>query len=206
MTPRVFAMTIASLRMVTFALLGALCVLSICRAQPAGAKADAAARPNILVIVASNLRWDETGYAGHPFVRTPNLDRLAREGAQFESAFTTTPDAAASFNGVAHGTPRHGRSSAVTNRAPNAARRWLPHLLRRTLAARQPKAGTGRVRFLGEHREAIIRSAASDESRNRNSKGSCNRCADHPDAPISRAKELGAVLRRPLATGVAGRR
>jgi arylsulfatase A-like enzyme len=111
MTPRVFAMTIASLRMVTFALLGALCVLSICRAQPAGAKADAAARPNILVIVASNLRWDETGYAGHPFVRTPNLDRLAREGAQFESAFTTTPDAAASFNGLLTG--RHATAEVA---------------------------------------------------------------------------------------------
>ncbi len=48
-------------------------------------------RPNIIVILVDDLRWDEIGCAGHPFVRTANIDRIAREGARFRNAFCTTP-------------------------------------------------------------------------------------------------------------------
>ncbi len=47
--------------------------------------------PNIVVILVDDLRWDDIGCAGHPFVRTPNIDRIAREGARFRNAFCTTP-------------------------------------------------------------------------------------------------------------------
>lgn len=47
--------------------------------------------PNIVVIVVDDLRWDDIGVAGHPFVETPAIDRLAREGARFQNAFATTP-------------------------------------------------------------------------------------------------------------------
>lgn len=46
--------------------------------------------PNIIVILSDNQRWDFMGCAGHPFVRTPNMDRLAREGVLFSNAFVTT--------------------------------------------------------------------------------------------------------------------
>ncbi|MFM9031522.1 MAG: sulfatase-like hydrolase/transferase, partial [Opitutaceae bacterium] len=42
-------------------------------------------RPNILLIVVDDLRFDDFGAAGHPFARTPHLDRVAREGAQFRN-------------------------------------------------------------------------------------------------------------------------
>jgi len=48
-------------------------------------------RPNIVFILVDDLRWDELGCAGHPFVKTPNIDRLAGEGAIFRNAFLTTP-------------------------------------------------------------------------------------------------------------------
>jgi N-acetylglucosamine-6-sulfatase len=51
----------------------------------------APARPNVILVVVDDLRWDDIGAAGHPFVRTPNIDRLAREGARFVNAFATTP-------------------------------------------------------------------------------------------------------------------
>jgi len=50
-----------------------------------------ASRPNIVFVLVDDLRWDELGCAGHPFVNTPNIDRLAREGAMFRNAFVTTP-------------------------------------------------------------------------------------------------------------------
>ena len=37
------------------------------------------------------MRWDEMAVAGHPFIETPNMDRLAREGMRFTDAFATTP-------------------------------------------------------------------------------------------------------------------
>ena len=49
------------------------------------------ARPNIVFILIDDLRWDELGIAGHPFIKTPNIDRIAKEGAMFRNAFMTTP-------------------------------------------------------------------------------------------------------------------
>lgn len=48
-------------------------------------------RPNIVVIVVDDLRWDELGVSGHPYLETPNIDRLASEGAWFTSAFHSVP-------------------------------------------------------------------------------------------------------------------
>jgi N-acetylglucosamine-6-sulfatase len=42
-------------------------------------------------VLVDDMRWDEVRAAGHPFVETPNMDRLAREGARFLNAFATTP-------------------------------------------------------------------------------------------------------------------
>jgi len=53
--------------------------------------APGADRPNVVLILVDDLRWDEIGAAGHPFARTPNIDRIAREGAYFRNAFVTTP-------------------------------------------------------------------------------------------------------------------
>ena len=50
-----------------------------------------AAEPNVIVILVDDLRWDEIGVAGHPYVETPHIDRLATEGAYFRNAFTVAP-------------------------------------------------------------------------------------------------------------------
>ncbi len=56
----------------------------------AGAQEARKARPNVLVILSDDLRWDALGYAGNPHVKTPNIDRLAAEGVHFANAFCTT--------------------------------------------------------------------------------------------------------------------
>ena len=48
-------------------------------------------KPNVIAILVDDLRWDDIGVAGHPFVQTPAIDRLAREGSKFLNAFATTP-------------------------------------------------------------------------------------------------------------------
>ncbi len=47
--------------------------------------------PNILMIVVDQHRYDCTGASGNSLIHTPNLDRLAKEGASFHHAYTTLP-------------------------------------------------------------------------------------------------------------------
>ena len=67
-------------------------MLSLGACALAGAsRSHAVERPNIVFILMDDLRWDELGCMGHPFAKTPNIDRIAREGVTFRNAFVTTP-------------------------------------------------------------------------------------------------------------------
>jgi N-acetylglucosamine-6-sulfatase len=61
---------------------GALASPVITRSQQAGGRA----RPNIVFIISDDHRWDALGAAGNPKIKTPVLDRLAREGVYFHQA------------------------------------------------------------------------------------------------------------------------
>lgn len=78
-------------------------------ALSAGGSAPAQ-RPNVLFVLCDDLRWNAMGCAGHPALKTPNIDRLAAEGVRFENMFCTTslcsPSRASILSGqYAH---RHG--------------------------------------------------------------------------------------------------
>jgi arylsulfatase A-like enzyme len=84
--------------------------LILCCLPRAGAASDP--RPNVLVILTDDQRWDAVGVvqremgerALFPWFKTPNLDRLAAEGARFQNAFVTTslcsPSRASLLSGV----------------------------------------------------------------------------------------------------------
>lgn len=55
------------------------------------ARAAEARHPNIVYLLADQWRAQATGYAGDPNVRTPNLDRLAKEGLCFRNAVSVCP-------------------------------------------------------------------------------------------------------------------
>jgi len=82
--------------------------------------APAPDRPNIVLIVVDDLRFDDIGAAGHPFVKTPNIDRLAREGARFLNAFATTPLCSPSRASILTGLYAH-RHGIVDNTDRSAA-------------------------------------------------------------------------------------
>lgn len=46
-------------------------------------------RPNFLFFMSDDQRADSMGCAGNPILKTPNMDRLAREGVRFTNAFVT---------------------------------------------------------------------------------------------------------------------
>ena len=59
-----------------------------------GAALGAAAprpRPNVLLIISDQFHHASYGAAGHSVVKTPNLNRMAREGVRFENAVCVTP-------------------------------------------------------------------------------------------------------------------
>jgi len=47
-------------------------------------------RPNVVLILTDDQRWDGMSCAGHPFMKTPNMDRIANEGVRFANMFVTT--------------------------------------------------------------------------------------------------------------------
>jgi arylsulfatase A-like enzyme len=63
--------------------------------------------PNFVILIADDMNWDDNGPYGHPAIRTPNLDRLAREGMLFRNAFLTASSCSPS------------RSSIITGRYPH---------------------------------------------------------------------------------------
>ena len=46
---------------------------------------------NILIIMPDQLRADSLGCAGNKVIKTPNIDRIAREGVLFSNAYTVSP-------------------------------------------------------------------------------------------------------------------
>jgi N-acetylglucosamine-6-sulfatase len=83
-------------------------------------------RPNFLVILIDDLRFDEFGAGGHPYMKTPHVDRLAADGALFERAFHTTPICSPNRASIMTGqyASRHGiidnvARDAMSHRLPN---------------------------------------------------------------------------------------
>jgi len=58
---------------------------------PASAEAKPKAKINLLFIITDQQRFDTMSCAGAQVIKTPNLDRLAGEGAYFENAYTSCP-------------------------------------------------------------------------------------------------------------------
>ena len=65
---------------------------------------------NIVLIVADDLGWKDTGFMGSAYYETPNLDRLASEGMHFTNAYAAAANCAPSRACLMSGqnTPRHG--------------------------------------------------------------------------------------------------
>jgi|GEM_PF-1917664 len=60
-------------------------------AAVAAAAAPPAARPNIILVMADDQGWGDTGYNGHPVLQTPNLDAMARSGLRFDRFYSGAP-------------------------------------------------------------------------------------------------------------------
>ncbi len=64
-------------------------------------------RPNVVLVIADDLAWDDCGAFGNSQVKTPNIDKLARGGMRFDRAFVTASSCSPS------------RASLITGRYPH---------------------------------------------------------------------------------------
>lgn len=86
----------------------------------------AADRPNILFIFADDWGWGDLSCHGHPYVKTPNIDRLAKEGTDFHR-FT-----------VASGVCSPSRTAVMTGHFPSRYNidghfAWVPSNAKRNM-------------------------------------------------------------------------
>lgn len=108
-------------------LLSALLTFSIVGSLPA---AEAKRPPNVIFILTDDQGWGDAKFAGHPYLKTPNLDRLAREGTwlrQFYVAATVCSPSRAAFM-TSHYPARHQIHGHFSSHDQNAARSmpdWL---------------------------------------------------------------------------------
>ncbi|MFM8334938.1 MAG: sulfatase-like hydrolase/transferase [Opitutaceae bacterium] len=97
-----------------FALLG----LFSCSAASIAAAA-AGNRPNIVLMMADDQAWGETGYNGHPHVKTPVLDEMARTALRLDRFYAGSPVCSPTRASVMTG--RHANRSGAF--APNYSTR-----------------------------------------------------------------------------------
>jgi len=96
----------------------ALCSLLLTTLAPAAAPGDPAP-PNIVLIVSDDQAWTDYGFMGHGEIRTPHIDRLAREGVTFRRGYVPTalcrPSLSSMITGLyAHQTRITGNDPADT--------------------------------------------------------------------------------------------
>lgn len=115
--------------------------------------ADVVRRPNVLLITLDQFRADCLSCAGHPVVRTPNLDRLAADGVRFANHFSQaapcSPGRAALYTGtyqmnnrvVSNGTPLDSRFDNLALAARRAG--YAPALFGYTDQGIDPRLATG---------------------------------------------------------------
>ena len=65
-----------------------LILVALLFALPNMLKADQPPRPNIVLFLIDDLGWMDVGCNGSTYYQTPNIDRLAREGARFTDAYS----------------------------------------------------------------------------------------------------------------------
>ena len=96
--------------------------------QRAAAVPRPSTRPNIIFILTDDQRFDELGFL-NPEIRTPVLDRMAREGVHLKNAFVTTSLCSPSRASILTGRYMHDHRIVDNNAADERGLSFFPQLL-----------------------------------------------------------------------------
>ena len=86
--------------------------------------------PNIILIIADDVSWDDIGCYGNSVVRTPNLDRMAKEGIRFTNVFVTSSSCSPSRSSIITGRYPHNTGAAELHTPLPAHLTYFPELLK----------------------------------------------------------------------------
>ena len=161
----------------------------------------AARKPNVIFILTDDQGWNDARFAGHPYVRTPNLDKFADQGTwfrQFYVAATVCSPSRTAFM-TSHSPARHLVHGHFSDHASNAARSmpdWLDANVT-TLPDLLKTAGYATAHFgkwhLGNGDGAPGPAEYGfDESKTVNSNGP--QLGDESKEPYFRAKSTGLIV------------
>ena len=97
---------------------GLLLILVLCLSLPGASRpVHQAAPPNVIIIIADQMRGDALSILNHPNARTPNLDRMAQNGVLFTHYFTNNPVCVPSRMSMFSGQYPH-EHGALSNKGP----------------------------------------------------------------------------------------
>ena len=77
------------LLIITFSLAG-LIFITGCNDVP-NRPDDVPKRPHVILVMADDMGWAQTGYYGHPLLKTPNLDSMAESGLRMDRFYAGAP-------------------------------------------------------------------------------------------------------------------
>ncbi len=95
------------------------------------ASAFGAGPRNIVFILSDDHRFDAMGFVGHPFLETPHIDSLAKNGAHLPNAFVTTALCSPSRASMLTGLYAHNHGVIDNNHAVRKDLVFFPQLLQR---------------------------------------------------------------------------
>lgn len=84
---------------------------------------------NIIFIIGDDISWDDIGAYGNTKVKTPNLDRLAKEGLKFTNMFLTTSSCSPSRTSILTGRYPHNTGAAELHSPLPAHLKFFPELM-----------------------------------------------------------------------------
>ena len=67
-----------------------LCMLVVAGFATHVARAADTPQPNVILLMADDLGWGDTGYNGHPKIKTPHLDQMASDGIRFDRFYSAS--------------------------------------------------------------------------------------------------------------------
>ena len=143
-------------------------LLALLAFRPAVAQENT--RPNFLIVLADDLGYGDLAGYGHPRIKTPNLDRLARDGLRLTSCYAAAPNCSPARTGFmtgrnavpgrraqldSHVLP-HARPEGRDHGRDAAAKRWIRHLSRRQMASQRRLQSADSTATLGSWLQLLV--------------------------------------------------